>query len=237
VPFYYNVDCGTALLFLVCHAGKERLVPIFKEYLNDHLFHVCLPDSLRSSDHSDRSLESIFFFSTPGSQDRLGLRRTCLSNLEDYNNVYQQCAVRFLQDPNRSGRFAVGADTYARAASHFIKLLEEIDWDGDRRLNLDVADETTLMDRLIVYKGVWILDHSVGKEADTIQRTIAISAFLFSGYVLFFLHRAGKHGLLIQQCQQKKCFTSTWLTSSFPKRTSLVLQEMKAYLERVGEGP
>jgi len=198
MPLCYNSNYVIAMLCLVCHAGKEMHVP-------------CCGSKLAPATIMEFDFRHVHL---------LGIYHIDFGLIGTDGDQYRQCLMRFLQDSERSGKFAVGADAYTAAAIFFIGQLELIDWTNEE----GPFDENRLLDQLIHANGMWRFEH---REASPFE-----VAFLCLGYLIFFLPRAGISVELLQYCQQKAFLTKT-LTMLFPKRTTLLRRVINDYLEYV----
>jgi len=154
--------------------------------------------------------------------DMLGLQHLDLQNVGTDRDQYRQCLIRFLQEPNRSGRYSIGVEEYINATIYFIEQLSQkkgMDKEGP-------FDEHWLSDRLTLDNDIWRF-----KRADLFNSP-SVDCFIYLGYIIFFLPRSAECGQLVRHCQQPTFLTES-LMILFPTRITLVQQAMKDYLESV----
>jgi len=141
---------------------------------------------------------------------------------------YRHHLLGFLQNPERSGIYAIGGEEYTKAILCCIQHLERRRSNTKRAMNEDM-----LSDQISLDNGIWKFDCS---KLPRLYCTETVSIFIYLGYVLFFLPLSGKSQQLIQYCHQPTFLTET-ATSLFPTRIALVRQAMKDYLDRVEGQP
>jgi len=207
---YYSHDNLTAYLCLVYHAGTDPLVPCFWE---EHSIDIAIPNA---------------------KNDTLLLHCISLCDIGTDTDHYRECIVRFLQDPCRAGNRTIGVDAYTRAAVYFIQQLQAKYWTG-----FDLDDEKFLTDMLLYKNGIWSLSGT--KISDyfhsmlTIYLPSTIEFFIYLGYILFFLPRAGFSATLTAQCNHY-IYNSSKATR-LSRRVTLVRHAMEDYLDRCGSAP
>jgi len=158
--------------------------------------------------------------------DTLRLQQIHRKNLGTDMDQYRHCLVRFLQDPCRSGKYAIGDNTYTKATLGCIQLLESIGTNAKGSL-----DEHVLSNHINLDNGVWTFE----RTGSSLYSTSA-NYFIYLGYAYYFLSRSGKSRQLVQHCQRPTFLTGPGITL-FPTRTALVRQAMEDYLERVEGEP
>ena len=132
----------------------------------------------------------------------------------------------FLQDPSRSGGYALGPDNYTKATLCFIEQLQQVYWTHRGPFLI----ESHLSGKLIFEKEIWRLDVS-DYDSNHRETRAAVITFLLLGYIIFFLPLCGQSPALVQYCQQRTFLTQP-VISFFPNRTTLLLQAMESYLQR-----
>jgi len=131
---------------------------------------------------------------------------------------YRQCLLAFLQDPRRSGKYAIGPHAYTKATSFFMKELSKL-------YPPFGEEESVFAGKITFHDNIWTLN--------TFGVAIDVDIFLILGYIIFFLPQCSKSKRLVKHCKQQS-FLTQGLIKSFPERTALVRQAMQDYLERVG---
>jgi len=139
---------------------------------------------------------------------------------------YRQCVTRFLQDPSRSGTYSIGADAYAEATLFFIQRLDQLQHLSPAKFSFD---EHYLSGRLS-HQEVWSFSLLISGHQEE-EFHASVDAFLFLGYISFFLALSGRSELLIQLCREPT-FLSGHLETRFPQRTALVRHAMSKYLRQ-----
>jgi len=209
MPSYYQHSNLTAYLVIICNAGQNPLVPCFWSNLALDIW----PDK---------------------THDTLLLHRICLGDIGTDKDQYRQCLIRFLQDPQRSGKYAIGTDTYTNAALFF---LHKLKLRPCRETNNDHDDEHYFSKQLTLENGIWrCLPCQLPERVYSTNRDyypLSVSRFIYLGYLIFCLPQAGKSVSLVRHCQQQSFLTKAWRIC-FPERVALVQQAMKEYLERCG---
>jgi len=159
---YHANDKLPSYLCLVCHSGKNELVPDIHGYMN-----------------------SINTWTIKGGKnDMLLLHQLELSSVRSKKSPYQKYITSFIQDPERSGSYAIGPDTYSRAALLFMRQLWLWEWPLH---SLDTSlSEQDMSCRLICRNNIWELDASKLNQLDNGTRN-SVTIFLTLGYITFFL--------------------------------------------------
>jgi len=213
MPWYHDHNELTAFLCLTYHSGQVKFVPgiIFNEESRT----ICIP--------SDDLLESL----TGKRYSPLLLENIDLSKFGTDEDTYRQCVLSFLQDPGRSGKYAIGPDTYTKATSFFMKEISKQDWPLE-----DTFDqlESYLSGNVTFHDNIWTLNASTTYNHFGCK---VMTTFLYLGYIIFFLPNCAKSETLLGHCQQQSFLTQKMI-KLFPERTSVARQAMQDYLGRVG---
>ena len=214
MPSYHSDNNLTSLLCLICHSGKAMFIPGIIDNISKNTW-------IMGNHYYHPSWDTIL------EGDILLLHWLTLKGFESSRDPYRHFVTRFLQDPSRSGRYAVGPDTYANATLFFVQQLALLDW---KELN-PTLDENYLSYQLVFQDDIWRLDLSNHNPREG-GITASVTPFLLLGYIIFFLPYCGKSQALVKHCQQQT-FLNQHLISFFPRCTATVRQAVGAYLRRV----
>jgi len=207
---YYDCDNFIASICLTYHLGHVEYVP------------GCIESE--GSSTTDILINSVFEPSTDMAYIPLLLDEIDLSKIGTDKDRYRQCLLGFLQDPDRSGKYAIGPHTYTKATSFFMEKLSRWYPESKGWWTLD-EKESVFSAKITFHDNIWTLNKS-GVAID-------VETFLFLGYIIFFLPKCSKSPELLEHCKQQSFLTQDLITS-YPERTALVRRAMQDYLERVG---
>jgi len=195
-----------AFLRVTYHAGQVKFVPGITGNEKSKIIRIypydLLPDILKANCCT------------------LPLHDINLRQISTDDDRFRQYLLGFLQDPGRSGKYAIGPHTYTKATYYF---MQEISIWYPESVDLD-EEESSISGNIKFHDNIWTLDTS-GALFD-------VKTFLFLGYIIFFLPQCSKFKQLLEHCKQQSFLTQN-LTQLYPKRTALVRQAMQDYLERV----
>jgi len=220
MPYYYNNNKLTALLCLAYHIGQVQYVPVV---IYDDGSSIHLVDTEPS--------ESLFYTACDVLQVKYPEPRTVGTD----QHPYWECLISFLQDPGRSGSYAIGPVTYTQATLFFMERIsplnlvsasEEYTSDGEESEECTSEEESYMSSNVTFHNNQWALDEPFNEEHDMIM-------FLCLGYIFFFLPRSGKSQPLLEHCQTQ-VFLTHYVIRHFPERTALVRRAMQEYLNRFG---
>jgi len=226
MPRHHDYNNFIASICLTYHLGQVKYVPGIIESEG--------PSTIRIT-------SSFLLDSSEGiGQSPLGLEQIDLRKIGTDEDRYRQCLLGFLQDPRRSGKYALGPHTYTKVTSLFMKKLsywyEELE--GLRTFG---ERESVFSGKITSHDNIWILNDSRvaidmhSHVAFDIYSSVDIDmeVFLLLGYIIFFLPKCSKSKRLLEHSKQQS-FLSQYVIESCPERTALVRQAMQDYLERVG---
>jgi len=219
MPYYYNNKQLTALLCLANHVGQVQYVPALG-YNEWRLVDTELHESLGESGCDVLQVRST---------------ETQASVVGTDKDPYRQFLIGFLQNPDRSGSYAIGPATYIQATLFFIERIlpldlvlasEESTSDGEESEDSYFDQGSWLSSDLTFHNDIWALEEPGITGCDTMT-------FLSLGYIFFFLPRSGKSQALLEHCQTQ-VFLTNYVIHEFPERTALVRRAMQEYLNRFG---
>jgi len=219
MPHYYNSKQLTALLCLAYHVGQVQYVPALG-YNEWRLVDTELHESLDESGCDVLQVRST---------------ETQASVVGTDKDPYRQFLISFLQNPDRSGSYAIGPATYIQATLFFMERIsplnpvsasEEPTSNGEESEEYTSEEESYMSSKVTFHDNIWVLYEPSHDEQDEIT-------FLCLGYIFFFLPRSGKSQPLLEHCQTQ-VFLTHYVIRDFPERTTLVRRAMQEYLNRFG---
>jgi len=209
IPRYHDNNAFIPVVCLVYHSGQVEYVPGI------------------IGRHSPRHVFLLYFELFEPLQDLIHGIQFSNINLRDIgtdNDRYRQCLLGFLQDPARSGKYAIGPHKYTKATLFFMKQISRLYPESEGWEPLE-EEESFIASKITFHDNIWTLDTS-GSLFD-------VKTFLFLGYIIFFLPKCAKSTRLLEYCEQQS-FLGRYIIKAYPEQTALVRQAMRDYLERVG---
>ena len=207
---YHDYNRFIAFICLTYHLGQVKYVPGVIENEGPWTIHI-------PSKFLFESLTGITYIP-------LLLTKIDLCKIGTDEDRYRQCLLGFLQDPRRSGKYAIGPQAYTKATSFFMKELSRWYPESERWCTFQ-RKENFLSGNITFHNNIWRLNES--------DAALGVQTFLFLGYIIFFLPQCSKSKRLLEHCKQQSFLHKT-LIKSYPEQTALVRQAMQDYLERVG---
>ncbi|KAF9549604.1 hypothetical protein CPC08DRAFT_675027 [Agrocybe pediades] len=231
--FYADDGLALSLMLILFHLGSHRYIPM-----------IIQPDNLRA-------LSTYTVCSCPTNLVSLrvnGKVQLYCARAEDYilkilyhlnwceePSEFRDHLRTFLLDPERSGEYIIGPDTYAKAALGCFKKIRSLGhpeahvW-HDMLPELDEDDyfETWRFDSGHWKFNISTQDYGYFDEPDLY--------FIVLGYLIFFLPQCGRWDALIAEClRSKESFPVPWGRDGkdcFPIRRWHLYREIEAYLAR-----
>ncbi|KAF9542047.1 hypothetical protein CPC08DRAFT_824318 [Agrocybe pediades] len=215
--FYADDGLALSLMLILFHLGSHRYIPMI---IDDQFSttYACPPNlvspRVKGKDHILEVLQNLHSFNEPSYF--LGHLRT------------------FLLDPERSGEYVIGPETYAKAALGCFKKIRSL---GHPEAHVwhDMLPELGEDD----YFGTWRFDSghwmvNIFNPPSSRFHWFDLY-FIVLGYLIFFLPRSGRLDALIAECLRSKSsfpVPSYWDVDRFPIRRWHLYREIEAYLAR-----
>ncbi|KAF9545392.1 hypothetical protein CPC08DRAFT_716200 [Agrocybe pediades] len=234
--FYADDGLALSLMLILFHLGSHRCIPMIIEHDDrrrtlstytvypcpTNLVSPCVNEQVPSDDEwpRDRILEVLYR----------------LNWCEDPLNFLDHLRT-FLLDPERSGEYVIGPETYAKAALGCFKKIRSL---GHPEAHVwhdmppESLDEDDYFGTWRFVSGHWIVDAPNLYDSSFNQSDLY---FIILGYLIFFLPRCGRLDALIVECLRSKVsfpVLRAWNGYDyFPIRRSQHLhREIVAYLAR-----
>ncbi|KAF4609683.1 hypothetical protein D9613_012043 [Agrocybe pediades] len=223
---YADDGLALSLMSILFHLGSHRYIPMI---INTFSTVYSCPTNLVSSRVIGKVPLNYLW-----TQDRI-LDVLCrLSWCEEPSNFLDHLRA-FLLDPERSGEYVIGPETYAKAALGCFKTIRSLDH-PEAHVWHDMPPELGEDDRFKSWRldsGHWMVDAPSMYNCSFNQYDLY---FIVLGYLIFFLPRCGRWDALIAECLRSKVSFPVprdgYGDDCFPIRRWHLYREIEAYLTR-----
>ncbi|KAF9549595.1 hypothetical protein CPC08DRAFT_755249 [Agrocybe pediades] len=231
--FYNDDGLALSLMLILFHLGSHRYIPIIIQRDNPRALSTHTVYSWPTNLVSPRANGQVPSGGVRPS-DRILEFLSTLDWCEEPSDFLDHLRT-FLLDPERSGEYVIGPETYAKAALGCFKKIRSF---GHPETHVwhDMPPELGEDDRLKAWRfdsGHWMADVSALYDRSFVHIDLYL---IILGYLIFFLPRCGRLDALIAECLQCKVSfpvpSSFWEYHRFPIRRWHLYCEIEAYLAR-----
>ncbi|KAF9552201.1 hypothetical protein CPC08DRAFT_754884 [Agrocybe pediades] len=230
--FYADNGLALSLMLILLHLGSHRYIPMIKHrdsmLLSMYTVYSCPPNFIYPDVNGQVP------FNDERACNRI-LKALCHLNWYEEPSEFRDHLRTFLLDPERSGEYVIGPDTYAKAALGCFKKIRSL---GHPEAHVwhDMPPELGEDDHFKTWRfhsGHWMVDAPPLFNGSFNKSDLY---FIVLGYLIFFLPRCGRWDALIAECLRSKVSFPVprdgYGDDCFPIRRWHLYREIEAYLTR-----